>query len=176
MGGDPPASQHSHNPLSLRYISFSLVMRYPQIFVAFVLVAVPLVILATPHSLHWDKMRSKHSWSAIPEDWECSGTPPIGTTLNLHVALKPRREKALIHALYEVSTPGNPKYTFSVTFSHTRTHVSRCSDADIVHTSPESRSPNLSLHIRTLSSSSIPGSSIAAYPPLPSQCRMVVTR
>ena len=121
----PPASQHSHNPLSLRYTSFCpLVMRHHLIFVPFFLVSVPLVVLATPHSPHWDDMRSKHSWSAVPEDWECSGPPPIGTTLNLHVALKPRRENALNHAFYEVSTPGNPKYVFSVTLF--LTHVLMC--------------------------------------------------
>ena len=84
-------------------------MRFHQIFVPFVIIAFPLVVLATPHSSHWDDMRSKHSWSAVPEDWECSGPAPIGTTINLYVALKAHRENALIHALHEVSTPGDPK-------------------------------------------------------------------
>jgi tripeptidyl-peptidase-1 len=38
------------------------------------------------------------------------GHPPNGTTIDLHIALKPQRENVLIDALHEVSQPGNPKY------------------------------------------------------------------
>lgn len=75
-----------------------------------VLAAVSLS-LATPIS-RWDDMRLKHSWESIPEKWECQGHPPIGTTIDLRVALKPHRENALIDALYEVSDPRRSKYVF----------------------------------------------------------------
>ncbi|KAF8491623.1 subtilisin-like protein [Russula emetica] len=66
--------------------------------------------LATPLSPPWDDMRSKHSWGSIPEKWECQGHPPVGTTIDLRIALKPHRESALIDALYEVSDPNHSKY------------------------------------------------------------------
>jgi hypothetical protein len=157
-------------------------MRFHRIFVLSILAAIPLVGLATPHSPpRWDGMRSKHSWSAVPEDWEYSGHPPTGTTIDLYVALRPHREDALIQALYEVSTPGNPKYVVSTTpfltaFSHACTHVSRRSVADIVRIYPGSRSLSSSLRIQTLSSLSTPGSSTAACLPLPSQSHTVAAR
>ncbi|KAF8257577.1 subtilisin-like protein [Lactarius quietus] len=58
----------------------------------------------------WDNMQVKHTWNAVPENWECLGPPPSGTTIDLHIALKPHRENALIDALYEVSDPRNPRY------------------------------------------------------------------
>ena len=84
--------------------------------------------LATPLSLRWEDMRSKHSWGSIPEKWECQGHPPVGTTIDLRIALKPHRESALIDTLYEVSNPNHPKYV-SIPFpmwvySHTRVHMS----------------------------------------------------
>jgi tripeptidyl-peptidase-1 len=50
-----------------------------------------------------------------PAQWETLGHPPAGTTLNLHFALKPQHEDALIDALYEVSVPGSPKHVLSNT-------------------------------------------------------------
>ncbi|KAF8257579.1 peptidase S8/S53 domain-containing protein [Lactarius quietus] len=58
----------------------------------------------------WDNMQVKHTWNAVPENWECLGPPPSGTTIDLHIALKPHRENALIDALYEVSDPRNQRY------------------------------------------------------------------
>lgn len=83
------------------------------VFVLYAFAVVTLVDLA--HSLHWGDMRSKHSWNAVPEDWEYSGPPPTGTTIDLYVALTPHRENAVIHTLHEVITPGHPKYVFSAT-------------------------------------------------------------
>jgi tripeptidyl-peptidase-1 len=81
--------------------------------------AVPLACYAKPLSRRWDNMHTKHSWNTVPEDWESLGHPSAGTTINLHVALKPDRESALIHALYEVSDPGHPKHVLSTTPSLT---------------------------------------------------------
>ncbi|KAF8256804.1 subtilisin-like protein [Lactarius quietus] len=58
----------------------------------------------------WDNMQMKHTWNAVPANWECLGPPPSGTTIDLYIALKPHRENALIDALYEVSDPRNPGY------------------------------------------------------------------
>ncbi|KAH8979803.1 subtilisin-like protein [Lactarius akahatsu] len=74
-------------------------MHYHLLSVLFTLAAVILCCLATPH---WDDLRAKHAW-------KCLGLPPAGTVINFHIALKPRRENALIKALYEVSSPGHPK-------------------------------------------------------------------
>ncbi len=76
-----------------------------------VLAAVPFG-LTTPLSLspRWDDMRVKHVWGSIPEKWECQGHPPVGTTMDLRIALKPHRENALVDVLYEVSDPNHSKY------------------------------------------------------------------
>jgi tripeptidyl-peptidase-1 len=47
------------------------------------------------------------------------GHPPNGTTIDLHIALKPQRENVLIDALHEVSQPGNPKQVHFTTSSGT---------------------------------------------------------
>jgi hypothetical protein len=67
-----------------------------------VLAAIP-VCLTTPLSPRWDDVRVKHAWFSIPEKWECQGYPPVGTTMDLRVALKPHRENALIDVLYKIS-------------------------------------------------------------------------
>src|SRR6266702_4102878 len=66
--------------------------------------------LATPIAPHWDRMRVKHAWDAVPENWENLGHPPHATTIDLHLALKSHNENALIDALYEVSDPKSLKY------------------------------------------------------------------
>ncbi|KAI9454384.1 subtilisin-like protein [Lactarius psammicola] len=55
-------------------------------------------------------MRLKHSWDTTPDNWESLGTPPADTVIDLHIALKPHRENALIDVLNEVSNPMHPKY------------------------------------------------------------------
>ncbi|KAH9166807.1 subtilisin-like protein [Lactarius sanguifluus] len=55
-------------------------------------------------------MRIKHSWNAVPENWESLGNPLSGTTIDLHVALKAHRENALIDTLYQVSDANHPRY------------------------------------------------------------------
>ncbi|KAF8265347.1 subtilisin-like protein [Lactarius quietus] len=75
-------------------------MRYHCITNLSVLAAVPLLGLATPLSSLWDDMHIKHTWDAVPENWESLGLPPSGTTIDLYVALKPEHENALIDALY----------------------------------------------------------------------------
>ncbi|KAH9170959.1 subtilisin-like protein [Lactarius sanguifluus] len=73
-------------------------------------------------------MRSKHSWKSIPENWECLGLPTADTMIDLHIALKPYRENALVDALNEVSDPGHPRYGV---------HLSREQVADIVAPHPD---------------------------------------
>ncbi|KAH9167827.1 subtilisin-like protein [Lactarius sanguifluus] len=85
-------------------------MHYHLLSVLFALAAIILGCLATPR---WDNLRAKHAWNAVPENWECLGLPPAGTVINLHIALKPHRENALIKALYEVSSPGHPKHVLA---------------------------------------------------------------
>ncbi|KAH9956387.1 hypothetical protein BGW80DRAFT_1466427 [Lactifluus volemus] len=53
----------------------------------------------------WDDIRVKHTWAATPEEWDCLGHPPAGTTIDLRIALKSHQEDALVNALYEVSDP-----------------------------------------------------------------------
>ncbi|KAH8993849.1 subtilisin-like protein [Lactarius hatsudake] len=66
--------------------------------------------LATSLASHWDDLRPKHTWNSVPENWQNMGHPPAGTTIDLHIALKAKNENALIDALIEVSSPGNPKH------------------------------------------------------------------
>lgn len=72
-----------------------------------------LYTLATPLSSHWDDIRVKHTWHAVPANREILGPPSAGTTIDIYVALKPHRENALIDALHKVSNPGHPKSVFS---------------------------------------------------------------
>ncbi|KAH9031563.1 hypothetical protein EDB84DRAFT_1492372 [Lactarius hengduanensis] len=59
---------------------------------------------------NWDDVYVKHTWDAVPANWESVGPPPSGTTIDLHIALNAHRENALTDALYEVSDPRHPKY------------------------------------------------------------------
>ncbi|KAH9020809.1 subtilisin-like protein [Lactarius pseudohatsudake] len=90
-------------------------MRYNLISVISVLAAILLDSLAKPFSPRWDDMRIKHSWNAVPENWESLGNPLSGTTIDLYVALKAHRENALIDTLYQVSDPNHPRHLFSTT-------------------------------------------------------------
>ncbi|KAF8264271.1 subtilisin-like protein [Lactarius quietus] len=69
-----------------------------------------LAALTTPVAPSWDIAQMKHAWTSVPMNWESLGPPPVGTTINLDIFLKAHHEKALIDALYEVSTPKHPKY------------------------------------------------------------------
>ncbi|KAI9454052.1 subtilisin-like protein [Lactarius psammicola] len=102
-------------------------MRYHCISVLSVLASVPLGSFAKPFSPHSGDMRIKHSWNAIPKNWESLGHPPSDTTINLYVALKPHRENALVDALYDVSSPRSPKY---------RAHLSKEQVAELVAPHP----------------------------------------
>jgi tripeptidyl-peptidase-1 len=53
------------------------------------------------------------------------GHPPDGATIDLHIALKPDRETALIDALQEVSQPRHPKHVLSLLLCARLTHVCR---------------------------------------------------
>ncbi|KAF8259977.1 subtilisin-like protein [Lactarius quietus] len=69
-----------------------------------------LTNLVTPLTQQWDDKRVKHTWNVVPSNWETLGPPLSNTTIDLHFALKPHHEGALIDALYDVSDPGSPKY------------------------------------------------------------------
>src|SRR6266702_1532062 len=150
-------------------------MRYNWLSAAVsVLSAWPLCPFATPLSPHWDDMRAKHAWKAVPANWETLGLPPSDTTIDLYVALKPHRENALIDALYQVSDPGLPKYVPHYS-AHGCTHVNRCAVADMGYTCPRSRSPSSWLRTRTHLSLSTPGLNITAFPLPPSQRHTAAT-
>jgi len=90
-------------------------MRCHQLSVLFVLAAATFANFVTPLAPTWDDLRVKHTWDAVPPNWETLGHPPAGTTIDLHLALKSHHENALIDALYEVSNPRSPKYVLSNT-------------------------------------------------------------
>ncbi|KAH9177562.1 hypothetical protein EDB89DRAFT_2064534 [Lactarius sanguifluus] len=48
---------------------------YHLISVLSVLAVILLGSLAQPFSPRWDDMRIKHSWNAVPENWESLGNP-----------------------------------------------------------------------------------------------------
>ncbi|KAH9041354.1 subtilisin-like protein [Lactarius pseudohatsudake] len=70
----------------------------------------PLDSAATHFAPNWNDMHTKHRWNAIPGKWESIGQPPVGTTIDLRIALKSHREHALTDAIYEVSNPKHPKH------------------------------------------------------------------
>ncbi|KAF8267690.1 subtilisin-like protein [Lactarius quietus] len=74
------------------------------------LAATPLANFTRTLVSPWDDIQVKHTWEDIPQNWETLGLPPSNTTIDLHIALVPQHENALVDALYEVSTPGHPKY------------------------------------------------------------------
>ncbi|KAF8271587.1 subtilisin-like protein [Lactarius quietus] len=81
-----------------------------QFSVLFFFAATPLANFTTPLVPPWDDLHVKHTWIDVPQNWETLGSPSSNTTIDLHIALVPQYENALIDALYEVSTPGHPKY------------------------------------------------------------------
>jgi tripeptidyl-peptidase-1 len=80
-----------------------------------VLAAALFLSPTTPLPLSWGEMLVKHKWTHIPDNWVTLGHPPDGATFDLHIALKPNRENALIDALQEVSQPRHPKYALFTT-------------------------------------------------------------
>ena len=83
------------------------------------LAVIPLTGLGRSLTPLWDPMSVKHTWHTVPANWETLGDPPAGSTIDLHVALKPYREKALTNALYEVSNPRHRKHVLSDVSIHT---------------------------------------------------------
>ncbi|KAH9059102.1 subtilisin-like protein [Lactarius vividus] len=87
----------------------------------------PLDSVATHFVPNWNDIHTKHKWNAIPDKWESIGQPTDGTTIDLHIALKPHHEHALTDAIYEVSNPNHPKHVLffasppiQVTLLHSR--------------------------------------------------------
>ncbi|KAH9041309.1 subtilisin-like protein [Lactarius pseudohatsudake] len=87
-------------------------MHYLRLYVlcALAVITTPLDSAATPFPPNWNDMHTKHRWNTIPGEWESIGQPPVGTTIDLHVALKPHREHALTETIHEVSNPKHQKY------------------------------------------------------------------
>ncbi|KAF8261113.1 peptidase S8/S53 domain-containing protein [Lactarius quietus] len=65
-------------------------MRYYCIFILSALAAVLLGSLAKSPSSTWEDKRTKHSWNAVPKNWESLGRPPLSTTIDLYISLKPQ--------------------------------------------------------------------------------------
>ncbi|KAF8264198.1 peptidase S8/S53 domain-containing protein [Lactarius quietus] len=124
-------------------------MRYFCIFILPVLAAVLLCSLAKPLPSRWDDQRTKHSWNAVPKDWESKGRPPLSTTIDLYITLKPQSENALIDVLYNVSTPGHPEHVLHP-FPHQWTHMCHCSGRYGKHLSKEQVAELVAPHPRTL--------------------------
>ncbi|KAF8268664.1 peptidase S8/S53 domain-containing protein [Lactarius quietus] len=97
-------------------------MRNYCIFILSILAAVLLSSLAKPPSSIWDDKHSKHSWNAVPKNWKSLGHPPLSSTIDLYITLKPRSENALINVLYNVSTPDHPEHVLHF-IPHPRTHI-----------------------------------------------------
>ena len=89
-------------------------MWYHWLSALYLLIAVLLADSATA-ALHWDEMTVKHTWNAIPANWESLGNTTAGAMINLHIALKPDRESAWNDALFEVSNPEHPRHVLLTT-------------------------------------------------------------
>ena len=127
-------------------------MHYRWLSVLSALTVAPLAGLATPLASPWHDVRVKHAWKAVPDNWESLGPPPPGTATDLYVALRPHHEDALIDALYEVSTPGHPKFVLSITPPPWCTYMCRCTFEDMAHTFQRRGLPSLSRRTQTRSS------------------------
>ncbi|KAH8993909.1 subtilisin-like protein [Lactarius akahatsu] len=77
---------------------------------ALTVITTPLESAATPFPPNWNHMHTKHRWNVIPGKWESIGQPPVGTTIDFSIALKPHREHALTDTIHEVSNPNHLKY------------------------------------------------------------------
>ncbi|KAH8982702.1 subtilisin-like protein [Lactarius akahatsu] len=120
---------------------------YHCTFVLSVLAVSLLCGLGKPLSPPWDIMYMKHSWNAVPRNWESLGRPPTGTTIDLYISLKSQRENALVDTLYEVSEPGHPRY---------RAYLTKEQVAELVVPRPETlKLVNSWLEHHGISSSSI---------------------
>ncbi|KAH9024386.1 hypothetical protein EDB85DRAFT_2147056 [Lactarius pseudohatsudake] len=90
-------------------------------------------------------MYTKHSWDAVPKNWETLGRPPSGTTIDLYISLRPQRDNAVVDMLHEVGEPGNPRYVYHHSYANLNacSHECHCSDvtkeqvADLVAPRPE---------------------------------------
>jgi tripeptidyl-peptidase-1 len=113
-----------------------------------ILAAALLAGAATSLPSHWGEILVKHKWDDLPDNWVSIGHPPNGTTITLHISLKPNRENALVDALYEVSQPEHPKHvllttphleTYSHVPLHSRygAHLSKEQVAEIVAPHPD---------------------------------------
>ena len=84
-------------------------MPHLWLFVLFFLAAVPLTDFAKPVA-PWYDMKIKHTWHAVPVNWEILGHPSAGSTIDLHIVLEPDRESALINAVSEISNPEHSRH------------------------------------------------------------------
>ncbi|KAI9453248.1 subtilisin-like protein [Lactarius psammicola] len=134
-------------------------MHYRQLSVFSVLSAAPLANLAKTLAPPWNDIRVKHSWNAVPHSWETLGHPPAGTTINLHLALKPHHENALTDALYKVSDPESPEHVLSNTLPRTTygAHLSKEQVAQLVAPHPDT----LELIYSWLGHHGVPSSSVS---------------
>ena len=83
------------------------------LFTLFFLAAAPLTGVATP-AVPWDDMKIKHTWNAIPVNWETLGYPSAGSTIDLHIVLEPHRENALSDAASEISNPKHSRHVLLI--------------------------------------------------------------
>ncbi|KAH8980540.1 subtilisin-like protein [Lactarius akahatsu] len=134
-------------------------MRFHQLTVLPVLAAVLFADSESPLPPPWHDIRVKHTWNAVPPNWEALGHPPNGTTIDLHVALKPHCENALVDALYNVSDPRSPKHVLSNISPRTTygAHLSKEQVAQLVAPHPDT----LGLIKSWLGHHSVPSSSIS---------------
>lgn len=94
---------------------------YPRFSIFSALAAAILAQLATSLTPPWDEVVVKHATNTVPVEWVSLGNPSARTTIDLHFALQPYHEGALIDALNEVSNPTHHKHVFSCI--SLRTHV-----------------------------------------------------
>jgi hypothetical protein len=143
-------------------------MYWSSVFSVLALLAALPLPLASPTVPRWDDMSEKHSWASVPQKWEPYDTPPASSTINLHIALKPRRENALIDALYEVSDPDHPRCISLLLppMFYLLIYVCKRCHVDMACTCPKSKSLSSSHLTPRRSKVSTPGLHIMGFPPL----------
>ena len=148
-------SQRSGFSRPLILVTLAVFMYYRLFFLS---ILSAFVGLATALASPWDDLRVKHAWNTVPDNWESIGPPLSNITINLHIALKSHNENALTYALYEVSTPGYPKYGTLPCTIYLLIDAPCFSIADTVLICQRKGSQNLLRRTQRRSSSFTPGS------------------
>ena len=89
-------------------------MQQSWLYGLFFLAAVRLTELAIPF-VPSDDVKIKHTWHAIPANWETLGHPYPGSAIDFNIVLQPDQESALIDAVSDISNQKHSRHVILTT-------------------------------------------------------------